>query len=324
MSSGAVRIAEAYHTTSRPRFDDKVGYSQRVAGPIGVGVHRALAKQRPRRRERSPSLPPPPGQGWWLFVMATLCLSWLTAGLLPATTASPDPDRLLEASLFYAATMGWSPLCAAYLARRLRAEPPAAARRPRWADVGLALALASGLALAAMAIALLVGEPATVTTLPITSTAIAAVAVLCVQAVTEEYGWRGAPLDYAIERWGARTGLVVHGVAWGAWYAPLFVFSTPNPRASLAPAGEFLVTCLLLGIVLGWLRLRSRSILPSALANALLTIVAGLPLLLQQSSVGLRDAIFRWPGWPALGIVAVLVLVLRGRDLDAPPAPINP
>jgi hypothetical protein len=68
-------------------------------------------------------------------------------------------------------------------------------------------------------------------------------------------------------------------------------------------------------VVFGWLRLRSRSLLPSAIANALLTIVAGLPLLLQDGSVGVRDAIFRWPGWPVIGILAMFLLAFRRREL---------
>lgn len=296
-----------------------------MAGPLGFGVYKGLAAQRARRTARRPA-PRSAGDGWGVFVVTTLCLSWLTAGLLPTAMLPADApltSRLLTASVAYAAIMGWQPLCAAWLARRWRDDastrPPI---RARWRDSLLALAMAAGLALAAMAIALLVGERAPTVT-PATGAALAgvvAVAVLCLQALTEEYGWRGEPLVYAVERWGPRAGLAVHGIAWGAWYAPLFVFATPNPRESLVSAAGFLITCLLLGIVLGWLRLRSRSILPSALANALLTIVAGLPLLLHASSLGVRDAVFRWPGWPVLAIVALVITRRRFLEPHAPPS----
>ncbi|HWO21812.1 MAG TPA: type II CAAX endopeptidase family protein [Kofleriaceae bacterium] len=301
-----------------------------MGGPIGFGVFQALDAQR-RKAGGSGGAPRAPGQGWWYFILATLCLSWLTAGLIgrpPLHAGAPMASRLLWASLFYAATMGWQPIVAAWLAKRWRDRPTALNGGLRWPplrDVGLALAVAGGLAAAAMLVARLFGEPpqpALTIALDAGSAlaATGALAVLCLQAVTEEYGWRGTPLTYAIERWGVRAGLIVHGLLWGAWYAPLFLLTSPTPLASLTSAGGFALTCLLLGIVLGWLRLRSRSIAPPAIANALLTIVAGLPLLLQDGSSGARDAVFRWPGWPVIGIAALVVLVLRGRDLGTAPA----
>jgi membrane protease YdiL (CAAX protease family) len=165
-----------------------------------------------------------------------------------------------------------------------------------------------------MILARLTGEPAQVA-LAVSGGAAPAIAavgallVLCLQAVAEEVGWRGAPLTYAVERWG-RAGLALHGAVWGVWYAPLLVHD------SLATAVGFVITCMLLGIVFGWLRLRSRSVLPSAIANALLTIIAGLPVLLRDGSVGIRDAVFRWPGWPVLGVLAVVLLVARKHEMQ--------
>jgi membrane protease YdiL (CAAX protease family) len=296
-----------------------------MAGPIGFGVFKALNER--RRRAAATPASPSAGEGWWYFILTTLALSWLTVGLVepPALHEGDAATRLLNASLFYAALMGWQPLVAAWLARWWRDRPSVqngGMRWPRLRELALGAGVAVGLAASAMLVARLVGESAEFS-FPLTGgaalAAAGAFAVLCVQAVSEEYGWRGAPMMYAIERWGVRQGLVVHGLLWGAWYAPLFLVSSPT-LAALAPAGGFAITCLLLGIVFGWLRLRSRSIVPSAIANALLTIVAGLPLLLHDGSSGIRDAVFRWPGWPVIGCVAVLVLVVRGRDLEPKPA----
>jgi membrane protease YdiL (CAAX protease family) len=294
-----------------------------MPGPVAFGVHKALAEQ--REKAERPSARFSPGQGWMIFVASTMCLSWGAAGLLFERWnggGEPVMVRLWWASAYYALTMGWQPIVGAWLARYWREQGHAVdsgMHMPRVRDVGVAMLVALGLGALAMVVARIAGEPTQVFADPATSggssfAAVAAMVVLCIQAVTEEYGWRGAPLAYALERWG-HAGLLIHGATWGLWYAPLFVFSTSSPAESLETAGGFVVTCMLLGIVFGWLRLRSKSLLPSAIANALLTIVAGLPLLLRDGSVGIRDAVFRWPGWPVIGAVALFVLIVRRRDL---------
>jgi len=290
-------------------------YGSWVAGPVGFGVFKALDDER-RKRGGAPR----PMQGWFVFVSATIALSWLTALVLVEVLAArtqPLALRLLTGALYYAAVMGWQPVVAARIARALRDrrdEPERVVRIPPLRELAIATAVPIGVAALAMVVARVGGEPLQPTA-PVETTGAAALAtagalvVLCAQSLAEEYGWRGAPLTYALERWGTRAGLIVHGIAWGLWYAPLFVLSARTPAESLAPAGSFVLTCMLLGVVLGWLRLRSGSILPPAIANAVLTVVAGLPLLLREGSVGIRDAAFRWPGWPVLAALALAALV---------------
>jgi membrane protease YdiL (CAAX protease family) len=295
-----------------------------MAGPIGHGISEAM------RKARTPRAAPPPtwGGSWLRFVVITAALSWLTAGVLgPPRTADAPLVRLFWASLYYAAIMGWPPLVGAWIARAAhRNATPAPGLRPaRLADAAMAIGLAAGLATVAMLLARVLGEPAGSAAVDpradMAAAAAGAFVVLVIQAGTEEYGWRGFPLSCAIEQWGPRAGLAIHGLAWGAWYAPLFLVTAADPRAWLAAAAPFVVTCLFLGIVLGWLRLRSRSLLPPTLANAVLTIMAGLPLLLHDGSTGARDAVFRWPGWPALAAVALAVLVSRTGHGAWPNAP---
>jgi membrane protease YdiL (CAAX protease family) len=286
-----------------------------MGNPIAHGVVQGL------RRKRAPGSSPPasPTTAWLYFVAATLCLSWLTAAFLGAPeprAGEPLGVRLFWASLYYAATMGWQPLVGAWLAGVVRPRP-ARTPRLRGRHVAIGLAFALGLAGAAMLVAWGLGEPAPSAAIDPSMAAAGALVVLCVQAFTEEYGWRGAPLGWAVERWGDPMGLVLHGVAWGAWYAPLFLV----PGGAAIDAGAFVVTCLMLGTVFGWLRLRSGSVVPSTLANALLTIVAGLPLLVQVGSSSARDAVFRWPGWPVLAVLALVLLrSARGSRASAPPA----
>ncbi len=85
------------------------------------------------------------------------------------------------------------------------------------------------------------------------------------QAFTEEIGWRGYFLPRAMERFGRWGGLVIHGAVWGLWYAPVLFFSSHGQLAwfdSIARSLGFVLSCVLLGTLLGWLRLASRSVLP--------------------------------------------------------------
>lgn len=293
-----------------------------MAGPIGYGVAEGMRRAREKGEGHRPR--PPSWTGSWLrFVGITVGLSWITAAAIGGSIRDVESPlmRLFWASLYYVAVMGWQPLLGAWLSRWAHhgARRPPGLRSARVADVVLAVGLAAGLAIVAMIVARLLGEPATPVGAVEASLAgeVAAAAtgifvVLCLQAITEEYGWRGFPLSCAIEQWGPRRGLVIHGIAWGAWYAPLFLVASTDPRASATIAGAFVITCMLLGIILGWLRLRSGSLLPSAVANAVLTMMAGLPVLLHEGSAGALDAVFRLPGWPVLALVAFLVL-LWGR-----------
>ena len=291
-----------------------------MGNPIAHGVDQALRRARRGQQPRPAST----GVAWFYFIVATISLSWLTAAAIGGPWFDADdplPRRLLSAALYYAAVMGWPPVVGAWLARLVRDErkrTPAGVRLPRIGQVVVALLLAIGLAVLSMLVARLFGDAsdqaAAETIGSDAAIAIAgAVVVLVVQAFTEELGWRGFPLTCAVDRWGERAGLIAHGLAWGVWYAPLFLVSSGTPSESIPIAAGFALTCLFLGVVFGWLRLWSGSVFPSMVANAVLTIVGGLPILALAG--GGRDAVFRWPGWIVIGAVALVLLIWRRRDL---------
>jgi membrane protease YdiL (CAAX protease family) len=85
-------------------------------------------------------------------------------------------------------------------------------------------------------------------------------------AIGEELGWRGylwarlAPL-------GPRRAALLIGVIWGVWHAPLIAMGYNYPDSPLL--GPLLMTgfTVVYGVVLGWLRARSGSVWPAALAH---------------------------------------------------------
>jgi uncharacterized protein len=99
-------------------------------------------------------------------------------------------------------------------------------------------------------------------------------------AAGEEVGWRGHLLVRLLPM-GGPAAAVVTGVVWGLWHAPLIFldgYEYGLPHRLVGP----LLFCLFtvpLSVVLSWLRLRSGSVWPAALAHGALNAQAGLVLL---------------------------------------------
>lgn len=91
----------------------------------------------------------------------------------------------------------------------------------------------------------------------------------------EELGWRGYLLPRLMPL-GVWPALLVSGVIHGLWHSPqMFVHMTVGDMPLIQHLG-FLVTVVLYGIILGWLRLASRSVWPAVFGHA--ATIAFLPL----------------------------------------------
>lgn len=210
------------------------------------------------------------------------------------------PTTIWRAALAYVLAVGWQPLVAVWIVRTTVDALPSGhsyGEQPR-SYMQLAVALPVMLIVAAAIVQAALGpttphpapdEP------PGSSLAgfAAAVGVLWLQALVEEVTWRGYLMPRLMQTLGAWPGLCVHGLLWGACYAPLLSWGRPDGQAHLL---GFIVTLGLLGTVLGWLRLASMRVTPSAACNAILTIGAGLPLLL-RGTTPLLGAVFEPAGW---------------------------
>jgi membrane protease YdiL (CAAX protease family) len=263
------------------------------------------------------------------FLVVMFGLTWLPASFLPElwSVGEPAATRLLRASVLYAGLMTFQPIIALAVVRRWFDGGPVdyglRQTSGRWqlmAIVGpMVLAgLATGFALvidgaeqtttAALRPALEPGLASTSGSVLLAFGFLGVICMLWVQAMTEEFGWRGYVLPRLMQALGPVPGLLVHGAVWGVWYAPVFLIASGTDPSSLARCGEFVVTCSLLGVVLGWVRIRARSVYATATVNAVLTIVAALPLVLQGSAAA-RAAIYLPTGWLPLALAAALVLL---------------
>src|SRR5262249_36961132 len=95
----------------------------------------------------------------------------------------------------------------------------------------------------------------------------------------EEFGWRGYLLP-RLAPLGGGWAAILTGIVWGLWHAPIIVTQEYNYPGHpwlgvLAMVG--LTTAL--GVVFAWLRFRSGSMWPAALAHAAVNAQAGMGLL---------------------------------------------
>lgn len=93
-------------------------------------------------------------------------------------------------------------------------------------------------------------------------------------AFFEEIIFRGLLQKQFIERYGMHRGIFLVGIVWAAFhFFSDFSFSRATGLDVLSHLGMRLFTCVTLSFVLGWLTLRSESVLPAAVAHTLYNVV---------------------------------------------------
>lgn len=149
-----------------------------------------------------------------------------------------------------------------------------------------------------------------------------------IPALGEELGWRGWLLPKLMPL-GAVPAIVVSGVIWGLWHSPLVLLGYNYPTApGWLGVLCMIAMCILVGAIFGWLRLRSESVWPAALAHGSFNAAAGFALIMAQAGEAIdttQATILGWSGW-IVPLIVVIVLVATGqfrsaRPRYAPPVP---
>jgi membrane protease YdiL (CAAX protease family) len=126
-------------------------------------------------------------------------------------------------------------------------------------------------------------------------------------AIGEELGWRGylwarlAPL-------GPRRAALLIGVIWGVWHAPLIAMGYNYPDAPVL--GPLLMTgfALAYGVPLAWLRIRSGSVWPAALAHGAVNADAGVMVVFLTPASRLVGTPIGWVALIPAALFAVALL----------------
>ncbi|MFD1938040.1 CPBP family intramembrane glutamic endopeptidase [Nonomuraea mangrovi] len=129
-------------------------------------------------------------------------------------------------------------------------------------------------------------------------------------AFGEEWGWRGWLLPRLMPL-GRTKALLLSGVIWGVWHAPLTLAGYHYPGLGWWGVPLFTAACVATGSVLGLLRLRTASVWPAVIGHA--AINGTMPALYLVASDARHPAdpvlggVFGVVGWLVFGAIALLL-----------------
>lgn len=145
------------------------------------------------------------------------------------------------------------------------------------------------------------------------------VIINAIPCLGEELGWRGY-LQMRLERFGMAQAALLTGAIWGVWHVPIVAQGHNYPGQPVLGSLLFIVFCTVWGVILGWLRNASGSVLAAGLAHASINGPAAVTLLFVKSSHVLVGSFL---GVIGIAVAAVFAawLIFTGRldrRLDAP------
>lgn len=95
-----------------------------------------------------------------------------------------------------------------------------------------------------------------------------------IPALGEELGWRGYLLPRLCEKYKHITAVIISGVIWGIWHAPMIAMGHNYGLGyRFAPIGgivAMIVFCIFVGAIFSYVSLRAKSAIPAAIGHAML------------------------------------------------------
>jgi len=128
-------------------------------------------------------------------------------------------------------------------------------------------------------------------------------------ALGEELGWRGWLLP-TLRPLGTWPALLISGAVWGFWHSPVILLGYNFGQPNLLGVGLMIGGCVLYGVLLGWLRLRTGSVWPAVFAHGAFNATGGFLLLVVAADTS-ADPVSTGPlGWVTWIVMALVIVVL--------------
>lgn len=127
--------------------------------------------------------------------------------------------------------------------------------------------------------------------------------------IGEELGWRGWLLP-SLRPLGTWPALVISGAIWGLWHAPVILLGYNFDQPNLFGVAMMTGGTVLLGTLVGWLRLRSASVWPCVFAHGAVNAAAGFIVLVAMAGAPVDPVAAAPLGWVTWIVMAVVIAVL--------------
>ena len=99
-----------------------------------------------------------------------------------------------------------------------------------------------------------------------------------VPSLGEEVGWRGLLFPLLCEYMSERRAVIASGAIWGLWHAPIIAmghnYGMDYPGFPVAGILTMVVACTSIGCLLSWLRLKTGSVWPCAVAHGAINAIS--------------------------------------------------
>ena len=141
--------------------------------------------------------------------------------------------------------------------------------------------------------------------------------VLSFAAFGEEFGWRGYMMPKLIELMGMPKAIIIGGIIWGLWHAPLTCvghnFGMDYPGFPYLGIILMCIMCTALGTVLTYVTIKTNSIWPAAFMHAVNNTTPSVLLLFMKQDVEIPLWIGAMPMLPLflIGVLLFFVLVKK-------------
>jgi membrane protease YdiL (CAAX protease family) len=136
-------------------------------------------------------------------------------------------------------------------------------------------------------------------------------------ALGEELGWRGFLLPQLLPL-GQWRAILASGAIWGIWHAPAILQGHNYPTQPVAGVFLMIIFSVLLGAILSWIYLRTRSPWAPALAHGSINASAGIPVLFLQPGFDplIGGTVVSLIGWIPLALFVVWLVWTRRLPVE--------